>query len=169
MGVKMNKTIEEMFEKTYVKDYGEGARRYYKSKRWARVIWDIMHPESPCKDFDIHHKDSDKTNDNIDNLQRLTRAEHNKLHMTGNKYWLGKKHTDSSKKKISLSKVNLSDETRKKMSINNTGSKNPAAKAVIINGQIFSTIKEAAYILSISTWCIWYRLKHNKPGYSYCA
>jgi len=34
----------------------------------------------------VHHKDGNTSNNDISNLQIMTRAEHNKHHMTGNKY-----------------------------------------------------------------------------------
>lgn len=35
--------------------------------------------------YDVHHKDGDKTNNNLSNLQILTRSEHQKLHWKLNK------------------------------------------------------------------------------------
>ena len=142
MGGKLNKTIEEMFEKTTVpKSTG---RRYYKHVIWARLIWDYHNPESPCKDFDIHHIDGDKLNDNISNLIRLTRSEYVRLH-----------------------NLNMSDEIRKKMSVNNTGANNPHARAVNINGQIFPTLTESAKYLNVCVATVFNRIKRNFQGYTY--
>ena len=149
--IKMN--IEEMYKKTTIRKCGRnGERRFYKGKYWHRVLWDLKHPDQPCKDFDIHHKDFDKLNDNISNLERLTRKEHMKLHMTGkhigkNNPMYGKHHTKFTKQKISLV---------------TTGSNNPKARAVIIQGKIFSTRKEAAEYLNVSPGTIRNRILSNK-------
>lgn len=36
----------------------------------------------------------------LQNLVYLTNSEHTRLHMTGNKYWLGRKHSEQSKEKM---------------------------------------------------------------------
>ena len=53
----------------------------------------------------------------------LTKTEHNKIHKTGNKNWLGKHLSDDTKKKISESRIgkHLSDDTKKKMSESRIG------------------------------------------------
>jgi len=137
----MNKIIEEMFAETTVRKDG---RRYYKGKRWYRILWDLKHPELPCKGFIIHHKDFNSINDEPLNLQRLTQGDHLRLH-----------------------NLNMSDITRKKIEVARTGANNPKAKTVSINSQIFSTGKEAAEYLNVSPGTIRYRIKNNKPGYFY--
>ena len=52
----------------------------------------------------VHHKDEDTLNNQIDNLEIMECGKHSSLHMKGNKYLLGHKH---------------SAETRRKMSFNN--------------------------------------------------
>jgi len=139
-----NLNIEEMFKETTVWNTSGGRRRYYGQEKWYRVYWDLMHPDQPCEGYDIHHIDFNELNDDISNLELLTRSEHVRLH-----------------------NLNMSDETRKKMSVNNTGANNPQARAVNINGQIFSTGREAAKYLNISPVEVYRRLKSNKSGYSY--
>ena len=48
----------------------------------------------------------------------------------------------------------LSDNHKKKISDKTKGGKNPAAKAVFINGIIYSTIRDAIKILSVSSYLI---------------
>lgn len=55
----------------------------------------------------IHHRDGDSWNNDIDNLQLMTQAEHNKLHHTGNKYSIGRKLSDETKQKMSLSHIGI--------------------------------------------------------------
>jgi len=147
----MNKQeiIEEMFKETTVCKTGRDGyqRRFYKGKYWYRVLWDLCNPELPCKDFDIHHKDFDELNDNIENLARLTRAEHTRLHA-----------------------LNRSDETKKKMSENHadvSGANHPKAKTIMAEYQIFSTMKLAGRAFSVTPESISYRIKRNVPGYFY--
>jgi len=121
----MDKLIEEMFAETTIKNDG---RRYYGREKWYRVLWNMLYQEQLCEGYDIHHKDFDELNDNLDNLQRLTRSEHTRLHN------IGKTHSEFTKKRLSISKIGknnpmfgkpVSEETRKKISIANTGKNNP--------------------------------------------
>lgn len=50
--------------------------------------------------FDVHHKNQVKTDNRLQNLIYLTRAEHRSLHGIGNKNWLGRKHSEQSKAKM---------------------------------------------------------------------
>lgn len=84
---------------------------------WTKFGW------RDTKIWDIHHKDENKLNNSIDNLEFLSKSEHTKLHKTG------KKHSEETKIKMSESKTGKciginnpfygkkhSLETRKKMS-----------------------------------------------------
>ena len=62
---------------------------------------------------------------------------------------------------ISVGKT-LSDNHKKKISDKNKGDKNPAAKAVFINGIIYSTIRDAIKILSVSSYIITTRCKSTE-------
>lgn len=177
--------IEEMLKETTVWKCGRNgeSRRFYGQEKWCRILWDLLHPESPCAGFDIHHRDNDTLNDNPDNLQRLTHKEHAKLHgltmleetknkisisMTGeNNPNYGKQFSNETKQKMSLTALNMSKETKQKMSIANTDENNPNAKAVNINGQIFPTRKASAKYLNVTPQTIRNRILANKPGYSY--
>jgi len=109
-------------------------------KHLHRYIWEKYNGKIP-DGYYIHHKDLNRENNDISNLQMVTLAEHNTIHSTGkklskkhidllcsintgNKYaigntsWLGRKHTEESKKKMSKShkgKV-INEEGRKNMS-----------------------------------------------------
>lgn len=83
-----------------------------------RYIWEKHNGKQP-KGYEVHHVDDNPANNKIDNLILLTKAEHCKV------TWTGKKHSDESKKKMSISmmgKTNRlgkthSQETKLKMSI----------------------------------------------------
>src|SRR5258708_4095523 len=49
-----------------------------------RSIWELINGPIP-DGFHIHHIDGNKLNNNIENLQCLSHAEHLSLHMTSNK------------------------------------------------------------------------------------
>lgn len=74
--------------------------------KFCNYIWNMHnHNDKIIKggDFLIHHKDGNKLNDNISNLQKMTRAEHKTLHNKGNKYFLGHSHSKETKNKMSES------------------------------------------------------------------
>lgn len=48
-------------------------------KRMHCFVWEYYNGPIP-KGYEVHHKDFDKSNNDISNLQLLTRAEHRKLH-----------------------------------------------------------------------------------------
>ena len=70
-------------------------------KRVHRMIWEHFHGAVP-KGFDIHHKDGDKFNNSIDNLECICHREHLSMHMKTNSIkihaWL---KTDKGKKFLS--------------------------------------------------------------------
>lgn len=45
----------------------------------ARMVWEYFH-ETPVGDFIIHHKDFNKLNNDIENLELLSNSEHNSVH-----------------------------------------------------------------------------------------
>jgi len=166
-GIKYMNNIEKMFKETTVCKTSGERRRFYKGKYWYRVLWDLCNPDQPCEGFIIHHIDGNELNDDISNLARLTRAEHNKIHNTGIN------RSEETKQKISLANTGKirSEETKRKISENHadySGANNPAARSVSINGQLFSTLTESAQYLSMSVSGIIRRIKSkNFPGYSY--
>jgi hypothetical protein len=65
----------------------------------SHAVWNETHPNDPIVEGDgylIHHKDLNHNNDSPDNLQKVTRAEHNKIHHKG-KFVV---HSDTTKDKI---------------------------------------------------------------------
>lgn len=49
-------------------------------RRLHDVIWETEHGMAIPKGCVVHHKDWDKTNNNIKNLLLVTRADHNRIH-----------------------------------------------------------------------------------------
>lgn len=62
-----------------------------KRKRLHRYIWEYYKGEIP-KGYDVHHKDHNKNNNEIGNLELLSSSEHKKKH--------GKELTEEQKKKL---------------------------------------------------------------------
>lgn len=62
-------------------------------------LWNSLHPEDPMpeKGYVIHHKDENPENNDPDNLEKIKREEHSKLHHTGITFSL----TEKQKKAIS--------------------------------------------------------------------
>ena len=64
-----------------------------------RLIYEEHYGEIPKNHF-VHHKNENKLDNRIENLELISHAEHTRLHSIGNKYWLGKKHTEEAKEKM---------------------------------------------------------------------
>ncbi len=64
-----------------------------------RLIYEEHYGEIP-KGYFVHHKNGNKLDNRIENLEAISHAEHTRLHSYGNKYWLGRKHTEEAKEKI---------------------------------------------------------------------
>lgn len=101
----------------------------HKILMWTKFGW------RDTKIWDIHHKDENKLNNSIDNLEFLSKSEHTKLHKTGKKRTeetkikiseshKGKKHPHSEETKIKISESlkgkTLSKETKIKISENSS-------------------------------------------------
>ena len=71
-----------------------------------RLIFEDFYNMKIPEDYIIHHKNGNKTDNCILNLQLLHKVTHNKLHSLGeNNPFYGKKHSDESKQKMSISKI----------------------------------------------------------------
>lgn len=71
----------------------------------------------------IHHKDSNRTNNDINNLVAMTQNDHTRLHNKDNQYAKGHKHSEETLKKMSEAHKGLfhSETTKRNMShANNT-------------------------------------------------
>ena len=80
----------------------DDSRNYLNGQPLSHLVWDHYNPNNKWqKGMIVHHIDKDTLNDHISNLILLTRAEHNVEHHIGNKYFLGKKHSVKTKKKMS--------------------------------------------------------------------
>ena len=131
-----------------------GMRKYFGIHQLVALVF-IPNPNNlPC----VNHKDEDKTDNKVENLEwctiaynncygnRLKRvSEANKTSMKGNKNHLGHKHTEEAKKQVSI-------KNKGKLAY----SKNPKAKKVkcITTGEVFECIKEAAEKYNVTPQCI---------------
>lgn len=62
----------------------KNGRRYVGSTPIFRLVDRIFRGTLP-EGYDVHHKDFNKLNDSLDNLERLTNAKHAEIHSTGRK------------------------------------------------------------------------------------
>jgi len=128
---------------------------------FAQLVWNIYNKHDPIikgDGYSIHHKNSNKLDDSISNLQKLTKSQHRIEHNIGNKYFVGRKLSEGHKKIISdynKGKI-VSEETKRKLS-----------KPVFANFIRYKSVTIAAESLNISKSTIIRRIKAKKPGYSY--
>ena len=83
-----------------------------------RLIYEDYYKVSLLEETDIHHIDGDKLNNNISNLIPLKHNNHCSMHMKGNTYRKGCKHTEETRKKMSEARKGkkLSDIHKQKLS-----------------------------------------------------
>ena len=74
-----------------------------KDKRYLhRVVYEDYYGVELTSNDIIHHKDGRKTNNNISNLERMTRAEHNKTHFSKFEYTIIKEGFSKGKQMYGL-------------------------------------------------------------------
>lgn len=109
-GITLNREsvfYDGMWWHRYPNAKSNGGRKYFCKKinkiiiYLHHYIWKKYNGIRP-KGMHIDHIDGNPANNNINNLQCLTPAEHNTKHKTGNKNNLGHKHSDESKEKMKL-------------------------------------------------------------------
>lgn len=105
-------------------DFLEGKKIGYKDgymrcgrKLFHRVVWEHFKGPIP-KNHVIHHKDGNKLNNSIDNLECLTQAEHSRLHRLQESEILSKRMSKNSEKihawlKTEIGKNFLSNKAKK--------------------------------------------------------
>lgn len=89
------------YDESEAVSYDSNGRKLLCGKPFYRIVDELFRGKKP-KGIDLHHADFDKTNDRLDNILRLTREEHMRIHGIGEN---NNMHTHE-----------YSDETRKKMS-----------------------------------------------------
>lgn len=76
---------------SYLEFYLHGKFKTFKGRRvlrignlfipWSRVMWALSHPdETLLPTDDVHHKNEDKTDDRLDNLERCSHRGHMRMH-----------------------------------------------------------------------------------------
>ena len=105
------------------KTYLHGDRPFFKRVPIYRYVMNsfIGYKEG----LDIHHLNEDKFDNRLCNLVFMTRSEHIRLHNKKRRNFLGKKHTEETKKKISEANKGQkpTEEAKKKMSESHKGKK----------------------------------------------
>jgi hypothetical protein len=65
-----------------------------------QYVWNTAHPDDPVTSGDvIHHKDEDKQNDALSNLEKITQSEHARLHGAG------RQHSPEARERMSRSQL----------------------------------------------------------------
>ena len=93
--MKSYKPTKSCYECVKVKIDGKWVKKYY-----HRYLWEQTFGEIPT-DFQIHHKDGNKLNNDIDNLECVPSFYHNSLHHRGpeinKKGWLTRRAKSAAK------------------------------------------------------------------------
>lgn len=126
-----NRFIGNMHPKGYICSTLTGDDGVQYPIKFHRFIWECANGDIP-EGYDIHHKNEDKLNNSISNLELMKRFEHNHLHKQGENHPMyGKK---------------ASVETRKKMSASHIGKHSIKIVQLTMQGDYiatFSSLKEA--------------------------
>ena len=79
----------------------------YKHCKLHQYIWMCANQADIPEGYDVHHKDHNRQNNSIYNLELIERHVHRSEHKKGFKHYLyGKHHTDETKRKISNTNIN---------------------------------------------------------------
>lgn len=138
------------------------------------LVYETFHNNKLKSNECVHHKDENKENNYLENLEKMIKLHHNRFHMSGIKnYWFGKKRSSETCKKLSESKKGknnpnfgkiTSKEIKKKM-INNNKYYKLSEKLVIEIKLLFIEnklkIKEIAKLYNVSSKTI-YDIKNKK-------
>ncbi len=82
-------------------------KKYFGKISFCHYIWNLYNPRNKIVKNDnclIHHKDGNKLNDDINNLEKLTYSKHMKIHKLGNKYNLRRFPSIETRRKLSKAK-----------------------------------------------------------------
>lgn len=72
--------LDENHQRFYGKFYQKDSNGYFRrGKKLHRVVWEFYNGEIP-RGYHIHHKDFNPANNDISNLQMVSRSEHQKIH-----------------------------------------------------------------------------------------
>ena len=74
---KKQDSIDTEFGKAYLNKYGY---MYINKTPLHHLVWENHYNKKVPKGYHIHHKDENKTNNDINNLQLISASEHAKLH-----------------------------------------------------------------------------------------
>jgi hypothetical protein len=78
--------MNEYLKKIFLESYINQGRRWYAGIQFSHIVWNYYNPDNKWeKGYAIHHIDEDKLNDNISNLQKMVRGEHQRYHHLGEK------------------------------------------------------------------------------------
>lgn len=78
-----------------------------------RLVWMVANQCDIPKGYHIHHKDGNKQNNSIYNLELIESFLHNSEHKSGNKNMLGKKFSEETKEKLRNKLTNRKDVSKK--------------------------------------------------------
>ena len=82
--IELEKKIREALKTSRFRKEQNGIiYRWHKSIRFSWFVWNLYHPDdlmvSGCGKL-MHHKNNETLDDDINNLQKMTRGEHNTWH-----------------------------------------------------------------------------------------
>lgn len=90
-----------------------------KTRYVHRLVYELYSGDVLTTELVVHHKDHDRTNFEPENLEMMTRSEHNRAHphCGEDNHFYGRKHTEEARRKIAEYRRGrkLSKETRQKI------------------------------------------------------